>query len=283
MGVSDRQYMQRARPSGSFGRSTVGRLLIVCAIVFLVQGGLQSSAATVEHWFMLSRGALATGKLWTLVTYAFLHASVRHLFWNGIGIWVFGSLLEGAMPPREFVRFTVFAAIFSGVAFVATSAAPVVGISGVVSAYVVAAALRFPKTPFRFMFIPISIPLWLIAVGYVVTNVAGVGEGTGNVAHVAHLGGALYGAVCWKFGVLPSFSLPAALRLGKRYARSTGDQGAGQKAGQAPGYTRAEPLRRSDAERERVDALLEKISADGISSLSDAERTFLNEASKRYR
>ena len=44
--------------------------------------------------------------------------------------------------------------------------------------------------------------------------------------------------------------------------------------------TRAE--KRSDAERARVDELLDKISRDGIGSLSDTERNFLNDASKRY-
>jgi len=268
MGVADRQYMQRARPPGGFGHSTVGRLLILCAVAFLLQLALRSALPSVAGWFVLSRDALGHGQLWTLFTYALLHADFQHLFWNGVGIWIFGSLLEGAMPPRDFVRFTFFAAVFSGVAFVVTSGGAVIGVSGVVSAYVVGAALRFPKTPFRFLLLPISIPLWLVTVGYLASDLAGAGQGTGGVAHFAHLGGALYGLVCWKFGVLPSFTLPS-LRLG--------GGGSGAKTKQA-----SQP-RRSDAERERVDTLLDKIGREGITSLTDAERAFLNEASKRYR
>ena len=267
MGVADRQYMQRSRSGGGFPRSTVGRLLILCGAVFLLQLALGRSSVLFE-WFALSRGQVLSGKVWTLVTYALLHADFQHVFWNGVGIWIFGSLVEGAMAPREFVRFTVFAALFSGLLFVVTDRAPVVGISGVVSAYVVAGALRFPKMPFHFLFLPFSMPLWLVAALYVAGDLAGAGRSAGNVAHFAHLGGAAYGAICWRFGVVPSFSFRS---------KTT------QKDRNAPGYEPAERLERGDHERRRVDALLEKISAEGIGSLSDEERTFLNEASKRYR
>jgi len=268
MGVADRPYMQAPRPAGGFAHTTVGRLLIACIVVFFVQMALGRSSTIVDRWFVLSGDALASWKIWTLVTYALLHADIQHLFWNGVGLWVFGTLLEGAMVPREFARFTVFAAIFSGLAFVMTSGGAVIGVSGVVSAYVVGAALRFPRRGFQLLFLPFTIPLWVIAAGYIVGDLTGAGRAGGGVAHFAHLGGALYAVVCWKFGVVPSFKLP---RRAAKGGSST------------PGYKPAEPLQRSDVESKRVDALLEKISRDGIASLSDDERTFLNEASRRYR
>jgi membrane associated rhomboid family serine protease len=268
MGVADRQYMQRKRPSGSFGGSTVGRLLILCGIVFLLQLGLRRSAPSVMEWFVLSRDALFGGRIWTLLTYATLHADFSHVLYNAIGIWIFGELLEGSMPPREFLRFTVLAALFGGLAHVLSGSIPVVGASAIVMGYLALGALRFPRVPFRIIFLPISFPLWLIAVVYIGYDVVGVLRSGGNVAHFAHLGGAAYGLVCWRLGrVVPALSFS--------FKRGASKPSADRRPPQR--------LERSDHERRRVDALLEKISRDGITSLSDEERAFLNEASKRYR
>jgi membrane associated rhomboid family serine protease len=44
------------------------------------------------------------GFIWQLLTYSFLHASFGHWFWNMIGLWMFGSAIEGAWGTRRFLE-----------------------------------------------------------------------------------------------------------------------------------------------------------------------------------
>ena len=65
--------------------------------------------------------------------------------------------------------------------------------------------------------------------------------------------------------------------------RSPGRRRAGVDRERAPPPNPAEKPRRRDHEtRERVDRLLEKITNEGIGSLTEEEREFLNRASRNY-
>jgi membrane associated rhomboid family serine protease len=280
MAVFDRDYMRPRRPGLRPPQTWVWRLILICAVVWFVQMACRHWFATpIDAWFGLSLKGLGRGRVWGLFTYAFLHDGFGHLFWNGFGIWIFGSMLERSMPRDEFVRLTVWAAIAGGVGYllgdvVMGSGGYVIGASGFLSAYLALAALRFPKTPIRLMFLPFfSFPLWVLAVVYFGFDVLGAFSRSGSgIAYWAHLGGAAYGAAVFRFGVFPRWSLPR-IRL-----KSGDDGGNGSPKPRKP--THAE--KRSRAERERVDALLDKINREGIGSLSDKERAFLNDASKRY-
>jgi len=72
-----------------------------------------------------------------------------------------------------------------------------VGASGAVFGLLIAFAISFPDAPLYIMFIPIPIKAKYMMIGYAVLELfLGVQNFTGdNVAHFAHLGGALFGAV----------------------------------------------------------------------------------------
>ena len=278
MAVFDRDYMRSEKPGLRLPHTWVWRLILLCGVVWFVQMALLHWARIdVDPWFGLSLDGLATGKLWTVLTYAFLHADFGHLLWNGFGLWVFGGMLERSMSRTEFARLTFWSAIAGGVGYLlgevlmGSGHGYVIGASGILSGYLALAALRYPKTPIRLLFLPFfSFPLWLLAVVFFAGDILGAGSpGGSNVAYWAHLGGAAYGLAAFRFGVFPRWSLP---RL--RIASADG-------AARPATPTRAE--KKTDAERARVDALLDKINRDGIGSLSDSERKFLNDASKRYR
>src|SRR3978361_1577244 len=42
---------------------------------------------------------------WQVVTYAFLHGSFNHLFFNMLGLWMFGGELEQVWGQKRFVQF----------------------------------------------------------------------------------------------------------------------------------------------------------------------------------
>ena len=42
---------------------------------------------------------------WQVVSYAFLHGSIGHLFFNMLGLWMFGAELERVWGARRFIQF----------------------------------------------------------------------------------------------------------------------------------------------------------------------------------
>jgi hypothetical protein len=108
------------------------------------------------------------------------------------------------------------------------------------------------------------------------------GSGDG-IAHLAHLGGIVTG-----FLYLKSDWRPAAVRKGQRRGirirrmaivpREQPRQDA--RSGEA---RREEPGPREEAVLDEVDRILDKISAEGMSSLTSDERRVLDEVSRRHR
>lgn len=140
---------------------------------------------------------------WQLVTYAFLHARENyfHLFFNMFAVFMFGRALEYFWGSRRFVVFyfacvlaaaatQLMAASFTG------SADPVIGASGGVFGLLLAFAMYFPRQRVMLLFPPIPMPAWLFVTLYgVLELVLAVTNTEAGVAHFAHLGGMLGGAL----------------------------------------------------------------------------------------
>ena len=97
---------------------------------------------------------------WQLVTYAFLHGDVLHLFFNMLGLWMFGGELERLWGVRRFVQF-YFASVLTAAAaqLVVTalmgSAFPTVGASGGLFGLLLAFGMMFPNRIIMPLFPPI--------------------------------------------------------------------------------------------------------------------------------
>ncbi len=270
MGVADRSYMRgRGPPPIAIGSSWTLRFVVMLAAFFVLSRG-------AEGWFrwrgedamLLSRDAIAQGRVWTLVTAALLHVDVLHLLFNLLGLWYFGKLVEETLGGVRFFAFFWMAAVLSHVPYLAVQYAtgdstPTIGASGIVMAALVFAALRYPGLPLSLMGFPIV--LWQVAAVYVAIDLFGALRGGDIVDHWTHLGGAAFGFAVHKFGLLPRFGgLRGILPHGGRPPRAPGP------------YADADP-------RERIDRLLDKIGREGIAALTDEEREFLKRESGRYR
>ena len=279
MAVFERDYMRSRGATLHLPQAWTLRLIVLCAVVWFVQMACRHWFRTpVESWFGLSLHGVQGLRLWTPVTYALLHAGFGHLLWNCVGIWIFGGMLERALRGGDFVRMTLWAAPAGAAGYlvgdvVMGGGGYVIGASGIVSAYLALAALSFPRAPLGLLLLPsLHIPLWSVAVVFFAVDVLGAfSSGSTGIAYWAHLGGAAYGAVVFRCGVVPRWRVPR-IRFG-----------AGRAAGRTPPSPPTRRATHDDGERERVDALLAKISRGGIAALTDAEREFLNEASRRYR
>ena len=207
---------------------------------------------------------LAIGKLWLwqLVTYMFLHSvsDPWHIIFNMLVLWMFGSEVEKAMGTRRFLTMYFTAGIFAGIfGCLFTPNNPILGASGAIFAVEIAFAMFYPNATIIFFVFPIKAK-------YLVTIFAGITVFNclmptgGNVAHFAHLGGLLYGFLFIRYE--PRFT---------NFIISWQNQ---QKENE---------YRKEEEVRKVVDALLDKVNRTGMKSLTRRERSYLKNASKRYR
>jgi len=141
-------------------------------------------------------------RLWQLVTYAFLHDPRfwAHIFFNMFALFMFGRGLEQYWGSRRFLGYyfvCLIAAALTQLAVEGASGEPVLGASGAVFGVLLAFAWYFPRTRLILIPIPIPMPAWLFVTIYALLELFfGVTGTMSNVAHFAHLGGMLGGALC---------------------------------------------------------------------------------------
>ncbi|MCO5171687.1 MAG: rhomboid family intramembrane serine protease [Planctomycetes bacterium] len=310
MGLDDRDYMTQ----DGAGSSTTdllrrlpaaGQLIILNLLVFLAWHLFHRSGVMLDH-FMVDAEGLRSGRVWTLVTYAFSHREPWHLFWNMLFLYWFGGDLEAVWGKRNLWAIYLVGAVGGAAAQVAFNlhqgtARPMLGASASVMAIVVATTLMFPTRRLMIWGV-IPTPMWVLAALYLLVDVFGLArEMTGafsRVGHAGHLGGAVAGALFQVLDLRP-------FRRGQPAPR--GRQSAGPLTWLATAWRRrrlrvlpplpreeravepapvdpAHDARRVDpAVEARVDELLRKINAEGLQSLTNEEKAFLERASTQYR
>ena len=162
---------------------------------------------------LLGRGLLAAFALWPLgsgflpwqvITYAFLHGDFNHLFFNMLGLWMFGGELEQVWGQKRFLVFytaSVLAAALTQLLVNAMlgSVAPTIGASGGLFGLLLAFAMIFPnRTILLFFVIPMKAK-YLVALYGIIELYQGVYVMNSGVAHFAHLGGMLGGLLTLRY------------------------------------------------------------------------------------
>ncbi len=139
---------------------------------------------------------------WQLLTYAFLHdpLHILHIFLNMFALYMFGRTLETYWGGRRFLIYFLICALAAGITQLATTRpdAPfTVGASGGVFGVLLAFAWFFPKVRLIVIPVPIPLPAWLVVTAYALLElIFGITGTQQSVAHFAHLGGMLGGALC---------------------------------------------------------------------------------------
>jgi membrane associated rhomboid family serine protease len=297
MGVYDRDYYRSDPPRGGIlgGVAPVCKWLIaVNVVVFVLQIlTLGAEAGGITEWFYLDpERVFRHFEIWRLLTYAFCHSpgDLWHLAGNMWFLWITGSQVEPIYGPREFLRFYLTGAFLSGVGFLAFGIVvgrgnPSLGASGAVMAVAMLCALYYPSMKILLMFVlPIELR-WLV-VGYIIFDMYPVLLELGGarmfdgIGHSAHLAGLAYGYVYKRFDLrfsrlFAGWSWPRWKRLVKTASR------------RRPENVRLyEPPEEAAATADlklRVDEILAKISAHGEASLTEEERNFMKDASRRFK
>lgn len=258
--------------SGGFGGLRVGPgsispvikyLIIINAVVFIIQG---LSSFSMTRTLGLTPALFFSdfpNYIFQPLTYMFLHGGLFHIFFNMFALWMFGTEIEYAWGSRRFFKFYILCGIggaLLSLIFNYNLPYPIVGASGAIYGILAVYWLMFPD---RYLLIFFMLPMRVRYAIPLFAIIAFIASGP-NVAHLAHLGGAIVGLVYVKLDWrLMRFSgLFKSLRYRQKNARLE--------------------KRRQKAEEvmRRVDRILDKINEVGIENISREDRKFLEEASQ---
>ena len=260
-------------------------VLLLLETVFTSEGAFRALAFDPAN---------ALSRPWTFVTYMFVHADLLHLLANSLGLWMLGSAVEQRLGGEKFLLYYLYCGV--GAAFFAlllsrfALVAPFVGASGAVLGLAVALAILWPDA--EMIVIPIPIPMKartfaILLVAFNAIMALPFLRGSSNVAYEAHLGGALFGYLFFRlqsFGPESSAAPAAGAAPGHGAARRRA-RPSGPRRVPAAAATAAAPSRGGDADpvAREMDRVLDKISAEGLASLTPDERRFLDDIAKQKR
>ena len=184
-------------------------LLWAIAIGYLLQSLVKVSGLDFMLW---PWGTFATGDPanptvgfmpWQLVSYAFMHGSFMHLFFNGIALFQFGAPLEQHWGSRRFALYFFVCVIGAGLIQLGVATYdlagvggpyPTIGASGGVFGVLLAFGMLFPHHRVMLLLPPVEMSArTLVIVFGVIELLIGVTGLQTGVAHFAHLGGMLFG------------------------------------------------------------------------------------------
>jgi membrane associated rhomboid family serine protease len=223
---------------------------------------------------------------WGAVSYLFVHGGILHLATNMLGLYLFGTAVEARMGSKPFLFYYFYCGIGAALTAVLLSLishqAPVVGASGAVLGVAVAFAIYWPDAEILVFPIPVPIRARTLVIGLAVLDLVFAQLVHDGVAHEAHLGGMAAG---WLFFRLRGLATGRQAEAPTPRRVVMVQQGVTREAGPhaAPPLRQAAPPQRpgNDPVAAEVDRVLDKISEQGIQSLTADERRFLDEVSKR--
>jgi membrane associated rhomboid family serine protease len=203
----------------------IKNLIIVNALIFFAQYIFGNSPfGWINNTFALHDIRSEHFKPHQIITHLFMHGSLAHLFFNMLPLWMFGGMLENVWGSKRFLIFYVLCGLGAAILHLGVLYAeltpiyaelhqagsqigesdyytglyyqvntPTVGASGAVFGCLAAFGYLFPNSLVLYFFIPMKAKWFVlmyagIELWYGVRNSAG-----DNVAHWAHLGGALVG------------------------------------------------------------------------------------------
>ncbi|HPA34974.1 MAG TPA: rhomboid family intramembrane serine protease [Chitinophagales bacterium] len=161
---------------------------------------------------------------WQIITHMFTHGGFFHIFFNMYALYSFGSLLEHerVLGSKRFATLYLFSGLGAIAFHLAINAitawnitgspvidyeqavanetlasiyfSGVVGASGAIYGLLAGFGYLFPNTPLMFLFIPVPIKAkYMIPLVIIAYDIAFAQVGLDNVAHYAHIGGAIFG------------------------------------------------------------------------------------------
>ena len=292
--LDDRPYMREPdwRPETAQGGVSWCLKLIIINIGFFI---LQHTVDWFENSLALYPARLAQGHVWELLTFQFLHGDLFHILINCAMIWFIGRQIEESLGKIKFLSIYLIAGVFGGLLQCILAWAEnnpdvgVVGASAGIFGLMAAFAMMYwnRELTLLVMFIlPVRMKAKFILIALAVIGVLGIISNQSGIAHGAHLGGMIWG-VLYILLFVQGGTLSGApplwnrVRDGKSLGKSVRREGETIDGG---AYSEGnEPINdpEEDLMKDKIDPILDKISAHGFGSLSDEERDILEKARKK--
>jgi len=188
-------------------------LLIINGLIFMA---VRMLPAAQEIWPQLALFYPSSPffRIWQPLTYMFVQVDTTHLLFNMFMLWMFGRTVEHDLGSRRFLTYYLLcgvgaAAIHLGVMWLEMNAyaaagnfagamnlmrTPTIGASGAIFGLLVAFGMMHANSMVMMIIPPIPMKAkYFVIVVAVIELFLGVSGRGGNVAHFAHLGGALWG------------------------------------------------------------------------------------------
>ncbi len=278
--------------------NVAGKLVAVTSIITIVFWLLEVLYPPINTWFALpARFLPAVLQPWSWITYGFLHGGIFHLFFNMLILYFTGQMMLNLLSGRQFMTLFFTGILAGGLAFTLVSELftdffynnLLVGASAGVYATLFFVCTYLPDTQVRLFFV-LNVKLKYLAIGLVVLDVIAIVTRTNAGGSIAHLAGSAlgyYSATRMKNGIdiLEGFASmgDGVVNLfkssGSKKTRNTSRMKTvyrNNKKSKASTSSRSTP---SD-HQQRIDAILDKISASGYESLSREEKDFLFKAGR---
>jgi membrane associated rhomboid family serine protease len=290
-----------SRPTGA----VQALIAINLAVMFLQMTVI--SRADMATWFGFDASTLP-GRWWTALSYMFVHASLWHIAANMYGLFLFGPRLEQEWGSRKFTWFYLLCGL-GGVVFqmLFIRSGGVIGSSAAVFGVMTAYAMQWADDEVYFLFVmPMRVRTLVFGLFAfnLVMGVAATGDNGGtNMAYVAHLGGVVAAYVYMRMAATNGIdlgrqrvaNLPDADEPPRAIPRNLPRRERGDEVDDIVAKSKAMAAKRSVAvaprpkrrdtpsKADELNRVLDKISEQGIESLTAEEKLVLEEMSKRLR
>jgi len=142
-------------------------------------------------------GSIRAGEHVRMITSAFLHADLGHLFFNMFTLYMFAPVVIQYFDNFSFLSIYVGSLVFGSLLTLLFHkddySYRAIGASGAVTGILYSAILLQPDMSLYLFFIPIPIPAYLFGIGYLLYSIYGMKAKNDNIGHTAHFGGAIGG------------------------------------------------------------------------------------------
>ena len=178
-------------------------LMLICTAMFCLQA---LAGRWVEVFFALRPIGSGAFMPWQLVTYAFLHGDMTHLFFNMLGLWMFGSEIEMMWGRKRYMQYLLASTLAAAACQLVITAliapgGPTLGASGALFGLLMAFGMLFPERTIMPLFppIPMKAKVFVAVFGGIELLFGIMSPTSGGVAHFAHLGGMLGGWLMFRY------------------------------------------------------------------------------------
>lgn len=227
---------------------------------------------------------------WSIITHMFLHIGFWHIFWNMLLFYWFGRIVGDFLGDKRILPLYILSGLFGGLVYILSDHflggtggnAFALGASAAVMAILWTAATLSPDYIMHLILIG-PVRLKYIALALLFLDIIGTASMVNSGGHFAHLGGAI-------FGMFYVYTLRRGTDLTNILSINKSEKPKRQKTAKKHfRVVHKEENQTKDAgsqnkkpgQQFELDRILDKINAEGYDKLTEEEKEFLYQASKK--